>query len=427
MGKAFKLPDLGEGIHEGEIVAVRVNIGDTVKEGDIILEVETDKALVEIPSPFRGVVTEIRVKPGDVVKVGDTLIAFDGNGTAAAAVSSSATARPAAAGTGEKGAPVAASPATRRLARELGVDLAQVPPTGDADRVTSEDVKAFAARRQSPPAAEGAAIAPRPAAPPAEAPERPLPAAAVPALPDFSRWGAVRRVPVRSVRRATARQMALAWSQIPHVNCQDSIDITELARFRENHKAKVARLGGKLTLTVFALKAAATALKRYPHFNASLDTAAGEIVLKDYFHIGVAVETPDGLIVPVIKDVDRKSITELAVELTDLAARTRERKAKLEEMQGGTFTITNAGALGGGFFSPIINYPEVAILGMGSAQWQPVVQTDTAGKHCIVSRLILPVVLCIDHRVLDGADAVRFLIAVKEALQDPQELLMTMI
>jgi pyruvate dehydrogenase E2 component (dihydrolipoamide acetyltransferase) len=214
---------------------------------------------------------------------------------------------------------------------------------------------------------------------------------------------------------------------VPHVNSQDAIDVTKLERFRNNFKAKVAQMGGKLTLTVFALKAAATALKRFPQFNATLDTMAGEIILKEYFHIGVAVQTPDGLIVPVIKDVDRKSITEIAVELADLVARTRERKARLEEMQGGSFTITNAGALGGGYFAPIINYPEVAILGMGSAQWQPVVQSNAGEERQIAIRLMLPVVLCIDHRVLDGADAVRFLITVKEALQDPEELLMTMI
>ena len=196
----------------------------------------------------------------------------------------------------------------------------------------------------------------------------------LPALPDFKKWGPVERVPVRSIRRATAKQMALAWSQIPHVNSQDMVDITTIEAFRQKHKAEIEALGGKLTLTVFALKAVATALKTYPNFNASLDIEAGEIIVKHYYNIGIAIDTDEGLIVPVIRDVDRKSIRELSIELTDLVQRTRARKAALEEMQGDTFTITNVGHRGGGHFSPLINYPEVAILGMGAARLQPVVK-----------------------------------------------------
>jgi len=221
--------------------------------------------------------------------------------------------------------------------------------------------------------------------------------------------------------------MALAWSQIPHVHNQDWADMTKLEAFRRKHKAEIEAKGGKLTLTVFALKAAATALKTYPNFNASFDTAAGEIIIKHYYHLGVAVNSDDGLIVPVIRDVDRKSITELAVELTDLVQRTRERKATLEEMQGGTFTITNVGPMGGSFFAPIINFPQVSILGMGAASMQPVVRDDGKGGHEVVPRLMMPVVLCIDHRVLDGADAIRFLRVIIDALEDPDELLMTMV
>jgi pyruvate dehydrogenase E2 component (dihydrolipoamide acetyltransferase) len=249
----------------------------------------------------------------------------------------------------------------------------------------------------------------------------------IPALPDFSKWGPVERVPLRSVRKATAKQMTIAWSQIPHVHNQDWVDTTKLEVFRKRHKAEIESKGGKLTLTVFALKAAATALKTYPNFNASIDTASGDIIIKHYFHLCVAVNTENGLIVPVIRDVDRKSITDLAIELNDLVTRTRERKATLEEMQGGTFTITNVGPMGGGFFAPIINYPQVAILGMGTASMQPVVREDGDNGHKIVPRLMMPVVLCIDHRVLDGADAIRFLRVIIDALEDPDELLMKMI
>jgi len=220
--------------------------------------------------------------------------------------------------------------------------------------------------------------------------------------------------------------MMLSWSQIPHVTSQNDVDITRLEDFRQKHRAEIEGKGGKLTLTVFALKAAATALKTYSNFNASLDTEAGEIVVKNYYHIGVAVNTAEGLIVPVIRDVDRKSIAEISIELADLVQRTHDRKTTLEELQGGTFTITNVGPLGGGHFAPIINYPQVAILGMGAATLKPVVIEHPGKAHEIVPRLIMPLVLCFDHRVVDGADALRFTQVIMNALQDPDELLMTM-
>jgi pyruvate dehydrogenase E2 component (dihydrolipoamide acetyltransferase) len=218
--------------------------------------------------------------------------------------------------------------------------------------------------------------------------------------------------------------MALAWSQIPHVTSQDEADITDLEALRRKHKASVQELGGKLTFTVFVLKALASALKRFPHFNASLDAGADELIVKDYIHIGVATDTEDGLIVPVVRDVDQKSITELAVELTELAGRTRERKTAVEEMQGGSFTLTNIGAIGGGHFTPIINYPQVAILGTGGAKMKPVVRENPRGGHVIVPRLMLPMVIAIDHRVLDGADSVRFLRTVIEMIEDPEKMLL---
>jgi len=438
MSRSFKLPDLGEGIHEGEVLAVPVEVGQEIKEGDIILEIETDKAAVEIPSPVDGRVQEIFVKPGDVVNVGEVMMTFS-NGediqpideVKAAAKSETA---PEASAVSAKGSgtnkggtidvkahdrPVPASPATRRLARELGVDLHSVAPSGPAGLVTAEDVRGFAASGENIPAVATAA-------PDAAVPSQPGDIH-VPPLPDFSKWGEVERVPFRSIRRATARQMSLAWSQIPHVNSQDVVDLTRLEAFRQKHKADIEAIGGKLTITVFALKAVATALKTYPNFNATLDTKNNEIIIKQYYNIGVAVNTDNGLIVPVVRDVDRKSIKELALELTDQVQRARERKTTVEEMQGGTFTITNAGAMGGGFFAPIINYPEVAILGMGQARMQPVAREQEKGNYIIVPRLMMPIVLCIDHRVLDGADSIKFLKILVETLEDPDELLMSMV
>ena len=430
MAKEFKLPDLGEGIHEGEVLAVRVSVGQAVKEGDIILEIETDKAAVEIPSPYTGTVLEILVTPGDTVKVGQVLMTFSAPGEKPAAAPEPSAAVPKAATVPEPAAaasqtpgprqgPVPASPATRRLARELGVDLARVSPSGAAGLVTADDVRAFAARGN---AMEAPAVArAQPAAEsPAPTPDR------TPELPDFSKWGPVERVPFRSIRRATAKQMSLSWSQIPHVNSQDYVDVTRLEIFRRKHKKDVEALGGRLTFTVFALKAVATVLKAHPRINASLDTAAGEIVLKKHYHIGVAVNTEEGLVVPVVRDVDNKSIKELAVELHALVQRAHSRKISLEEFQGGTFTITNAGALGGWTFAPIINHPQVAILGLGQGRLKPAVVRGEKGLT-IAPRLIMPAVLCIDHRVLDGADAVNFLKIFKQIMEDPDELLMSLV
>jgi pyruvate dehydrogenase E2 component (dihydrolipoamide acetyltransferase) len=431
MAREFKLPDLGEGIHEGEVIAVLVSVGDSVKEGDPILEVETDKAAVEIPSPFTGTVEAIRVKPGEVIKVGDVLIVFsDADATAPVAAAPAAKAarvpvptdraaderpdrrllqRPADSG------PVPAAPSTRRLARELGVDLKVVPPTGPEGLVTAADVRQFA---EAPRAAD-------PDLPESEAASAEAVFGPAPPLPDFSRWGPVEAVPLRSIRKATARQMTLAWSQIPHIATQDDIDVTRLEALRRRNKERIAAAGGHLTLTVFAVKAAAAALKRFPQFNVSVDTANGRIIRKDYCHVGVATNTDQGLVVPVIRDADRKSIIDIARELNDLVRRARARKIKLEELQGGTFTITNTGAAGGrGHFAPIINYPEAAILGMSSAGLKPVVRKDRTGAPVVVPRLIMPVVLSMDHRVLDGMDSLRFMAFLRRVLENPDELLL---
>ncbi len=443
MSRVFKLPDLGEGIHEGEVLSLFVSEGDEIREGDPLLEVETDKAAVEIPSPYTGTVEEIRVAEGDIVEVGEVLVVFSdvagaeeaepgGQESSDEDIKEKKPAKqaqgPPEPASNSKG-PVPASPSTRRLARELHVDLADVPPSGPAGRVTAEDVKKFAEGHEKAPSEEKKQVEAKtpkkkPSVVKQEAVSARIPS---PELPDFSKWGEIEKVPLRSLRRATARQMALSWSQVPHVSNQDLADVTRLEAFRRKQKDRVAEKGGKLTLTVFALKAAVAALKAYPYFNASIDTEAGEIILKNYYHIGVAVNSDEGLVVPVVRDVDRKSITELAVELADLAERTRQRKVSLEELRGGTFTITNAGPMGGGYFSPIINYPEAAILGLGQARMQPAVTRSPEGKYGFSARLMMPVVVCFDHRIADGVDAIYFTRKIIDALEDPDELFLNMV
>ena len=424
MAFEFKLPDLGEGIHEGEIVDVFVAVGDQIAEGDPLLEVETDKAVTAIPSPYTGTVSEVRMGAGDTVHVGDVLVVFEG-GPAQPAATEKTAAQPQP--STPKGAPaevllkpadrpVPASPATRRLARELGVDLHAVHPTGPEGLVTAEDVRRHA-ENESP--ADGDRM---------EAEAQMLPVnlpATTPALPDFAQWGPVETEPLRSVRRATARQMALSWSQIPHVSNQGEVDVTALEALRRRHAPQLAQDGGRLTLTVLAVRAAAAALKRFPRFNASLDMAGERIIYKHYCHVGIAVASPRGLIVPVLRDVDRKSIRELASDFQGLVARARAGKTPLEELQGGTFTITNAGAVGGGHFTPIINFPQVAILGLGRAALKPVVRSDTAGAPEIVPRLMMPLVLSFDHRIADGADAIGFMQAMATCLENPEAMLLS--
>src|SRR5213593_3156451 len=437
MPRPFALPDLGEGLTEAEIVKVLVKEGDVIAEDAPLLEVETDKATVEFRSPFGGRVASIHVQPGQTVKVGEVLVTFDdatlaasGRGGGAplpkpenddrfrqgrptspprrepaaagevnqiSTTSTTATAgrghEPAAAVTrgsggasrgpaaaGARVGPVPATPATRRLARELGVDLGTVRATGPGGRVTDDDVRAVTGGPER-----------RPLAPAGQAPER----------------GAV------------AERMTLSATLIPHVTHFDRADVTELdAIIRRNVEPARAR-GLTLTLTSFLLKAAALALHEHPQFNASLDPAAGELILKRYCHLGVAVATERGLIVPVIRDVDRKPLVELQRELAALAQRVREGKATLDDLRGGTFTITNIGALGGTGAIPIINYPEAAILGVARAREEPVVQEGR-----IVPRTLLPISLTFDHRVADGADGARFAAAIVRRLERPEQLLL---
>ena len=407
MSRTFVLPDLGEGLTEAEIVKVLVHEGDLVREDAPLLEVETDKATVEIPSPTGGRVEKIHVHVGQRVQVGEALVSFGDGGAAPVAPAAPVSARASARAEG----PVPAAPATRRLARELGVDLRTVHGSGPGGRVTDEDVRAATS---VPAAAQPAEREPAPVA-------RPLARVGVepPPLPKFEQWGPVERRPLSHLRRTIAERMTLAATVIPHVTHFDRADITDLdAMILRNLETGKTR-GVTLTLTSFILKAVALALGEHPHFNASLDPGAGELIVKRYVNLGVAVASERGLIVPVIRDADRKPLLEVQRELGQLAQRVREGKATLEDLRGGTFTVTNIGALGGTGAIPIINYPEVAILGVARGRQEPVVRDGA-----IVPRLLLPLSLTFDHRVADGADGARFASAIVRRLERPDELLL---
>ena len=425
MARTFVLPDLGEGLIEAEIRAVLVHEGDVVKEDSPLLEVETDKAQVEIPSPFAGRVEKIHVHPGQTVKVGEPLVSFADAGAAAAPARSAPAAaaavappaRPAIAPRAD-GGPVAAAPSTRRLARELGVELQAVRGTGPGGRITDDDVRASAGKPPGVSKPPDAPAAPARAAASA-GPAKPLAAVGLEPspLPKFEQWGPVERQPLSHLRRTIAERMALSAALIPHVSHFDKADVTDLNAIVTRSFEAAKQRGITLTLTSFLLKAAALALHEHPQFNASLDAGAGELILKRYCHLGIAVATDRGLIVPVIRDVDTKPVMELAGELVTLAQRVRDGKVALDDLRGGTFTITNIGALGGTGAIPIINYPEVAILGVARGREEPVVR---GGQ--IVARMMLPITLTFDHRVADGADGARFAQAIIRRLEAPETL-----
>jgi len=431
------LPNMGEGIAHGDVVRVLVKPGDKIAENQGVAELETDKALVEVPSSAAGVVESVAIKEGDRVKIGGVLITVSANGTEAAAGStatpSQAASAPApapapaaaaaptatqsvAAGNGKptaaepprlpastEDAIIPAGPATRRLARELGVDLRRVSGSGPHGRITKEDVQAFAASGAAAGAGSGSLTV------------------SAPPLPDFSKWGSVERRPLSNVRRKTAEHMSLSWRLIPHVTQFEYADITALEALRKRQGDLVAAAGGKLTMTVLMLRALCIVLRTYPDFNSSLDEAAGELVLKNYLHIGIAVDTERGLLVPVLRDADKKDIPTLALELGQLSEKARSGHIDLEDLRGGTFTITNQGGIGGAEFTPIVNYPEVAILAMGRSKLQATVLEDGV---TIAPRLILPLGLSYDHRVIDGAMAARFVALLKAILEDPERLLL---
>ncbi len=427
MPTEFRLPKLAEGDATGSVAKVLVRAGDALALDQSVLEVETEKAVVEVPSTVAGTVEAVHVQPGDEVAEGTLVLTVaEQAGTKASPVPAAspapakdpvrdepaaqpAAAAPAAAADAPAPAPAAAAapppaplsaagsrlpaaPSVRRFARELGVELAQVQGTGPAGRISLQDVKAHVRARSAAPAA-GAAPA---------------------ALPDFSRFGPVRREGVGAVRRATAHHLGQSWPNVPQVTQFDAADVTELERLRRLHAQAVADRGGKLTVTAVLLKVVALALRKYPKFNASLDLARGEIVYKEYTHIGVAVDTPRGLLVPVVRDVGRKSIADLSVELSALAEKARSAKLTSDDMQGGCFSISNLGGIGGTGFTPIVNSPEVAILGVSRTEIQP--RWDGTA---FAPRSILPLSLSYDHRLIDGADAARFLRFVCEVVESP--------
>jgi len=494
----FTLPELGENITAGDVLRVLVKPGDTLEKDQPVVELETDKATIEVPSSIAGKVKDVKVKAGDKVKVGQAILSVEDGATGAAATKESApaaTAEPArerqepasvaeavpakrsgegvGANTAEKipsdggqeqhveGAkresqpgrekdgelpperqkggeepperqkggeepperqagraqnvvdinrgtrattepaapetPAApAAPSVRRMARELGVDIDTVQGSGPSGRISVEDVKAHAKR-----IVEGAGQ--RSSGAPAAAP-----------LPDFSRFGEIERQPMRAVRRKTAEHLGVAWATVPHVTQFDVADITALDELRKKYAKRVEEAGGNLTVTAIAAKVAAAALRAFPQFNSSIDLAANEIVLKKYVNIGIAVDTDRGLLVPVIRDADRKNILQLSVEIAQLSEKARTRKISLDEMQGGCFSISNLGGMGGTYFTPIVNAPEVAILGISRAKMEPVYKDGA-----FVPRLMLPLALSYDHRVIDGADGIRFLRWFVDALEQP--------
>lgn len=470
----FTLPELGENVTAGDVVRVLVSPGDSVAKDQPVLELETDKATIEVPSSVAGTVKDIRVKQGERIKVGQVVLTVDDGGAAApkaapgkaadegakpkpqppggpaegglsqkapgqgeAAASSGgakraredagqgradqpeaqqakpvaeskprrgevvdisrgarAPAPAASAETVDQGPAAPAAPSVRRLARELGVDIRRVSGSGPGGRISNEDVQAFV--RSALSSGGGPAIA------------------ASGALPDFTKWGDVERKPMSNIRRKTAEHLSSAWNQIPHVTQHDKADITAVEELRKKYASQAERAGGKLTMTAIALKIAATALQRFPQFNASADVGRNEIVYRKYVHVGVAVDTPRGLLVPVIRDADRKGIIELAVDLANVSEKARAGKLSLEEMQGGGFTITNLGGIGGTSFTPIVNWPEVAILGVSRGALEPVYD-----GHDFRPRLMLPLSLSYDHRVIDGADGARFLRWIADAFEQP--------
>jgi len=459
----FILPNLGDGVAQGDVLKVLVKAGDSVAVDQPVLELETDKATIEVPSSVAGTVTEVKVKAGDKVKPGQAVLTLSNGAGAQGAQGGAATAeapkpetpkpetpkpdapkKDAAPAAEEETAPAAAperpkasvtniaaarpqvvqaapastpqsaqshvtsapaAPSVRRLAREIGVDVAQVSGTGPGGRITQDDVKEFAKRVMNSIGGSGQAAAASGAA---------RPATIGPALPDFSKWGEVERKAMSGIRRKTAEHLSNAWNTIPHVTQFDKADITALEQVRKKYRDEVAKAGGNLTVTAVAAKVVASAIKVFPQFNASVDAAGEAIVYKKYINIGIAADTPNGLLVPVIRNVDQKNLIQLSVEIQQLAEKARDRKLTLDEMSGGSMSISNLGGIGGTAFTPIVNWPEVAILGISRGVFEPVWN----GKE-FEPRQMLPLSLSYDHRLIDGADAIRFLRWVAEALENP--------
>jgi pyruvate dehydrogenase E2 component (dihydrolipoamide acetyltransferase) len=444
----FKIPDVGEGISEVDLAALSVSVGDVIEPGMIVAEVETEKAATDVDCPIGGKVVKIHANPGDTLAVGAVLLTIEASDAAASAPAEEApaapaAAEPAAAPAGQPApaaqpapnpqpaasapaapvspatapapaasavpaddrAPAPAGPATRRLARQLGVDLHTVSGTAAGGRITQEDVKSHVKQIMEGGASAsggGGGYAPPP-------------------LPDFTKWGPVEREPMNKISRSAAANLSMCWNVIPHVTQHDLVDITDLEAARRRYSDKAKKTGApKVTMTAIAMKASVVCLKEFPKFNSSLDPQTNEIVYRKYFNIGCAVDTPNGLLVPVIKDCDQKSVAEIGAELSDVAGRARDRKVTMDEMQGACFTITNLGGIGGTAFTPIVNYPEVAILGMSRGRKELQIVDGE-----IEERFMLPLSMSYDHRVVNGADAARFVVRLGQLLGDAFNLAAT--
>jgi pyruvate dehydrogenase E2 component (dihydrolipoamide acetyltransferase) len=419
-----KLPKLGEGADSGVVVNIFVKEGDTVAKDQAILELENEKAVASIPSTGAGVVAKVHVKSGDRIGVGARLITVTESGQPAAAPVAPPAPKPAAKKVVAQAPPepeiaeeesaeteeevsdenVAASPSIRKMARELGINLGKIRGSESGGRIVIGDVRAYIQRLVKAAAKPATVVA-------SAAPAKPAPVQI-----DFSQWGPIVKKPVTQLRKVIARRMAESWNSVARVTQFDDIDFTRVGEMRKKFAADYEKKGVKLTLTPFVLKAVAETLKKYPIFNSSLDEVASEIIIKEYIHLGIAVDRDQGLMVPVIRDVDKKSVLDLAKELESLAAKARDRKISADEMKGGTFTISNQGAIGGAHFTPIINLPEVAILGLGRGALKPVVRD---GK--IEARVLTPIALSYDHRVIDGGSAARFAVDLVKAFENFDE------
>lgn len=431
MSKEICVPDIGD-FENVEVIEVLVAPGDSLQAEDSLITVESDKASMEIPAPEAGVVQEVKVAVGDKVSEGSLILLLEPAAAAAppaeeapaetapaqpAAVAPAAAPQPSpapvapAAAPAPKASPTAkidevsfakahASPAVRKFARELGVDLGQVGGSGPRGRILKDDVKAFIKHALSQPAGGGLGVAPMPEI-------------------DFSQWGEVESQPLTKINKLTGQFLHRNWVTVPHVTQFDEADITDLEDFRKSMAAEYKEKGIRITPLVFLMKAVVSALKKYPRFNSSLDSSGENLVLKHYYNIGIAVDTPDGLVVPVVRDVDRKSLVELAVELGEISAKARDKKLKPSDMQGGCMSISSLGGIGGSNFTPIVNAPEVAILGVSRSKMQPVWNGES-----FEPRLILPLSLSYDHRVIDGADGARFTTFLSRVLSDTRRLLL---
>jgi len=431
----FQLPDLGENIESADVVNVLVNVGDFIEKDQGIIEIETDKATIEVPSNVSGKVTEVLVKAGDKAKVGQTIVKIETSETkeefASEEVETPASKEHELPEQKEQITPIVkqeakgelpklqpmeldeqppilkgaapAAPSVRRLAREIGVDINKVPGTGPGGRITMDDVKAYSKKLHEAKSEGGF-----------------TPGIKAEALPDFSKFGEIKKVEMSNIRKKTAEHLSYAWATIPHVTQFDKADITNLEKARKELSKSLEKSGVKLTVTAILVKVIVEALKKYPQFNSSIDMEKKEIIYKNYYNIGIAVDTEHGLIVPVIKDADKKSLNQISVEMTSLAEKARAKKIALDDLQGGCFTITNLGGIGGTYFTPIVNSPEVAILGVSRSSYEPVWN----GYGVFEPRLMLPLSLSYDHRIIDGADAIRFLRFVVDALEQPLKIIL---